>query len=84
MVIASAKTGRDNRRRRAVSTNAQTNEAIRSNVISVDHILITVVIKFTALRVNEIPAMWNEKLAKASIIAHGERTKFLIIALNNS
>lgn len=55
MVIASAKTGRDNRRRRAVSTNAQTNEAIRSNVISVDHILITVVINLQLLELTKSP-----------------------------
>lgn len=43
LVIAPAKTvRRDSERRRAVSTTAQTNSGIRSKVIPVDRILITV------------------------------------------
>lgn len=56
IVIAPARTGRDKRRRRAVITTAQTNRGIRSNVMPVDRILITVEIKFTAPRIDEIPA----------------------------
>lgn len=56
MVIAPARTGSDRRRSTAVITTDQTNRGIRSNVIPVDRILITVVIKFTAPKIEEIPA----------------------------
>jgi hypothetical protein len=55
-VIAPAKTGKDKSRRMAVITTDQTNNGIRSNVIPSDRILITVVIKFTAPKIEEIPA----------------------------
>ena len=35
-------------------------------MIPVDRILITVVIKFTAPRIEEIPAKWREKIAKST------------------
>lgn len=66
IVIAPAKTGRERRRRRAVITTAQTNKGIRSNVIPLDRILITVVMKFTAPKIEEIPARWREKIAKST------------------
>jgi hypothetical protein len=56
IVIAPAKTGRDKRSKIAVITTDQTNKGIRSKVIPSDRILITVVIKFTAPRIEEIPA----------------------------
>jgi len=56
IVIAPAKTGRDNSRRSAVKTTDQTNRGIRSKVIPVDRMLITVVIKFTAPKIELIPA----------------------------
>lgn len=52
--IALAKIGRDSKKRRAVSSTAQTNNGIRSNVISVERILISVVMNFTASRIDEI------------------------------
>lgn len=55
-MIAPASTGRDKRRRRAVIATAQTNNGIRSNDIPVDRILITVEIKLTAPKIDEIPA----------------------------
>jgi hypothetical protein len=66
IVIAPAKTGRDKRSKIAVITTDQTNKGIRSNVIPLDRILITVVIKFTAPKIEEIPAKCNEKIAKST------------------
>jgi hypothetical protein len=54
--MAPAKTGKDKRRRIAVITTDQTNRGIRSRVIPLDRMLITVVIKFTAPKIDEIPA----------------------------
>jgi len=65
-VIAPARTGSERRRRRAVIATAQTNKGIRSNVIPVDRILITVEIKFTAPRIEEIPARWRLKIARST------------------
>jgi len=56
IVMAPAKTGRDNKSSRAVIATAHTNKGIRSNVIPVERILITVEMKFTAPRIEEIPA----------------------------
>jgi len=56
IVIAPARTGRDKRRRTTVITTAHTNRGIRSNCIPFIRILITVVIKLTAPRIDEAPA----------------------------
>ena len=56
MVIAPANTGRDNNKRMAVKNTAQTKRGIRSIVIPLGRIFITVVIKFTAPRIDETPA----------------------------
>ncbi|OSM26670.1 hypothetical protein B6S43_16400, partial [Enterococcus faecalis] len=64
--IAPAKTGNDKRRRIAVITTDHTNRGIRSREIPGDRILITVVIKFTAPRIDEIPAKCREKMAKST------------------
>lgn len=42
---------------------AQTNSGIRSKLIPVRRILTTVVMNFTAPRIDEIPAKWSEKRA---------------------
>jgi hypothetical protein len=65
-VIAPARTGSDNNSKRAVIATAHTNRGIRSNVIPVDRMLITVEIKFTAPRIEEIPAMWRLKIARST------------------
>jgi len=65
-VIAPANTGNERRRRSAVIATAQTNNGIRSKVIPVDRILITVEIKFTAPRIDEIPAKCKLKIAKST------------------
>jgi len=56
IVIAPANTGKDNSNKIAVITTDHTNKGNRSNVIPEDRILITVVIKFTAPKIEEIPA----------------------------
>jgi hypothetical protein len=66
IVIAPANTGKDNNNKTAVITTDQTNKGIRSKVIPLDRILITVVIKFTAPKIEEIPAKCNEKIAKST------------------
>lgn len=65
-MIAPARTGRDRSRRSAVITTAHTNNGIRSNVIPVDRILITVEMKFTAPRIDEIPAKCRLKIARST------------------
>lgn len=66
MVIAPANTGRDKSSNRAVNATDHTNKGIRSKVIPVDRMLITVVMKFTAPRIEEIPARCNLKMAKST------------------
>jgi hypothetical protein len=56
IVIAPAKTGRDRRSKIAVKKTDQTNKGVRSQVIPVVRILIIVVIKFTAPKIEEAPA----------------------------
>jgi len=65
-VIAPAKTGRLNKRSKAVIPTAHTNRGIRSKVIPCVRILIIVVIKFTAPKIEEIPARCNEKILKST------------------
>jgi len=62
IVIAPAKTGRDKSNRIAVIKTDQTNKGIRSIVIPAARILITVVIKFTAPKIEEAPAICKEKI----------------------
>ena len=54
--MAPAKTGSDRRRRTTVIVTAQTKRGIRSRVSPCHRMLITVVIKFTAPRIEEAPA----------------------------
>ena len=44
----------------------QTNKGIRSKIIAVDHLLITIVVKFTNPKIEEIPAKFREKIAKST------------------
>jgi hypothetical protein len=55
-VIAPARTGRDRRSRITVRNTAHTNNGSRSSRIPFQRIFITVVIKFTAPRIEEAPA----------------------------
>jgi len=62
IVIAPAKTGNDRSSKIAVINTDHTNNGIRSIVIPAARILITVVIKFTAPKIEEAPAIWSEKI----------------------
>lgn len=66
MVIAPARTGRDNSRSTTVMITAQTNRGIRSRRIPCHRMLIMVVIKFTAPRIEEAPARCREKMARST------------------
>jgi hypothetical protein len=56
MVIAPARTGSDKRRRIAVKNTDQTNKGVWSQDIPGVRMLIIVVIKFTAPKIDEAPA----------------------------
>jgi hypothetical protein len=66
IVIAPASTGRDNKSKIAVIKTDQTNRGILSNNIPGARILIIVEIKFTAPRIEEIPAKCNEKIDRST------------------
>ena len=66
IVIDPDNRGKDKSNNKAVITTDHTNKGIRSKVINVDRILITVVIKFTAPKIGETQAKWREKIAKSS------------------
>jgi len=64
--MAPAKTGRDSKRRMVVMNTDHTNRLSRSQIIPGARMLITVVMKFTAPRIEEIPARWREKIARST------------------
>lgn len=64
--MAPARTGRDRSNRTTVIVTAHTNRGIRSKRSPCHRILITVVIKFTAPRIDEAPARCREKMAKST------------------
>jgi len=64
--MAPAKTGRESKRRIVVMNTDHTNKFTRSQIIPGARILITVVIKFTAPRIEEIPAKCKEKIARST------------------
>jgi hypothetical protein len=66
MVIAPANTGSDKRRSRAVIPTAHTNRGVWSSDIPGVRILIIVVIKLIAPRIDETPAKCKEKIAKST------------------
>lgn len=66
IVIAPAKTGRDSNSRIAVILTDHTNNGIRSNCKPSDRILIAVVIKLIAPKIDEAPAKWREKIARST------------------
>lgn len=66
MVIAPAKTGRDRSRRIAVRNTAHTNKGVWSQDIPGVRMLIIVVIKFTAPKIEEAPARWRLKIDKST------------------
>lgn len=66
IVIAPARTGRDKRRRKAVTKTDHTNRGVVDKVIPGVRILKIVVIKFTAPRILLAPARCNEKIVKST------------------
>jgi hypothetical protein len=66
MVIAPANTGKVRSNRTTVIITDHTNRGIRSNRIPFQRILIIVVIKLIAPRIEAIPAKWREKMAKST------------------
>lgn len=65
-MIAPARTGRDRRRRMAVKNTDQTNRGARSQVIPALRILIMVVMKFTAPKIELAPARWRLKIDRST------------------
>lgn len=66
IVIAPASTGKDNSSSKAVMAIDHTNSGIRSGFILFGFMLIVVVIKFTAPRIDDTPAKCSEKMAKST------------------
>jgi hypothetical protein len=66
-VIAPARTGRESNSKRAVIPTDQTNKGIRSKDILAARILIIVVIKLIAPRMELAPAKWSEKIVKSTL-----------------
>jgi hypothetical protein len=66
IVIAPASTGKDKRRRIAVKNTDHTNNGVRSQVIPAVRILIIVVIKFTAPKIDDAPARCSLKIDKST------------------
>jgi hypothetical protein len=65
-VIAPAKTGRDRSNKIAVKNTDHTNSGVRSHVIPGDRILIIVVIKLIAPKIDETPARCNLKIERST------------------
>lgn len=65
-MIAPASTGSDKSKRIAVIKTDQTNSGMWSIDIPVDRMLMTVVIKLTAPRIEETPARCKEKIPKST------------------
>lgn len=66
IVIAPANTGRDRRSSEAVISVDHTNNGMRSRLIPLQRIFIVVVIKFSALIMEEAPAKCKEKITKST------------------
>jgi len=65
-VIAPARIGRDNNRRITVSSTAHTNSEIRSGWMPFERILMIVVLKLIAPKINEAPARCRERIVKST------------------
>lgn len=66
IVIPAASTGRDSRSRTAVISTAHTNSGVWNWVVAGGFMLIIVVIKLMAPRIEEIPARWSEKIVRST------------------
>lgn len=65
-MIAPARTGRDRSSSKAVMAIDHTNSGIRSGFMLFGFMLIVVVIKFTAPRMEDTPARCSEKMARST------------------
>jgi len=68
IVIAPAKTGKESNKRIAVINTDQTNKGMLSKLVLKPRILIMVVIKLIAPRIEEAPAKCNLKIAKSTLL----------------
>lgn len=66
IVIAPARTGKDSSSSTTVIVTAHTNNGIRSSRRPFQRILTTVVIKFSAPRIEDAPAKCKEKIARST------------------
>lgn len=66
MVIPAASTGRDKRSSTAVIKTAHTNKGVWYCEIAGGFMLIIVVIKLIAPRIEETPAKWREKIVRST------------------
>lgn len=66
IVIPAARTGRDKRSKTAVIKTAHTNKGVWYCEMAGGFMLIMVVIKLIAPRIDEIPARWREKMVKST------------------
>ena len=64
--MAPASTGRDKRRRIAVMNTDHTKRGVRSHVIPIVRILIMVVMKFTAPKIDDAPARCRLKIERST------------------
>lgn len=64
--MAPARTGRERRRRKAVTKTDQTNRGSRSKDMPGVRMLIIVVINFIEASIEEAPARWREKMARST------------------
>jgi len=66
MVMAPAKTGRERRRRMAVTRTDQGKRLMRSSTKPNVRVFLRVLMKLTAPKREETPARWREKIAKST------------------
>ena len=66
IVIPAARTGRERSRRTAVISTAQTNRGIWYIETADGFMLMMVVIKLIAPKMEEIPARWREKIVRST------------------
>lgn len=65
-MIPAARTGRERRRRTAVMRTAHTNRGVWYWEVPGGFILIIVVMKLIAPKIEETPARWSEKIVKST------------------
>jgi len=68
MVMAPAKTGKDNNNKIAVNRTDQTNSGMISRLIPSLRILEIVVIKFAEPKILLTPARWSEKMPRSTAL----------------